>query len=409
MSASPAGEERKPRLLIVSDCFLPRWDGVARFLSQVIPGLADDFEVTAIAPAFPGGEPEFPGSKKARLMRIPTLGIRILDYNMARPTPGTYLAIRRAVSEADVIFVQTIGPVLGWMAILAAWGKRKPVVTYVHAIEHELLAKYLSLRSVFAMLSNRLVRLASRAIYNRTSLIMVPSEEVGELLTWNGVRTRKAVVQLGINLSEFSPPKSRASAKKAIGLRPDTPTIGFLPRLTSEKDPLTLLRAFARLRKFYPNLMLIAIGNGEDGILRKFADQRGVWLLGIQNDVVPYLQAMDINVLPSLTETTSLSTLEAMACGCAVVATPVGYVKEYIVHGKNGFFFAQKDVFGLMRRLKQLLDDKELRLSLAREARSTVEERFDWERTLERIRTLLLSELGRPHAPGTGQEEGETA
>ena len=409
MSASPVSGERKPRLLIVSDCFLPRWDGVARFLSKVIPGLADDFEVTAIAPAFPGGEPEFPGKEKARLIRIPTLGMRILDYNAARPTPGTYAVIRRAVAEADIVFVQTIGPVLGWMAILAAWSRRKPVVTYVHAIEHELLAKYLSLRSVFAIFSNWLVRLASRAIYNRTSLIMVPSEEVGELLTWNGVRTRKAVVHLGIDLAAFSPPLSKASAKKAIGLRPDTPTIGFLPRLTSEKDPLTLLRAFARLRKFYPNLMLIAIGNGEDGILRKFADQRGVWLLGIQNDVVPYLQAMDINVLPSLTETTSLSTLEAMACGCAVVATPVGYVKEYIVHGKNGYFFTQKDVFGLMRRLKQLLEDKEMRLALAKEARRTVEERFDWERTLEKIRTLLLSELGKQHSNDKEAEGGEMA
>lgn len=387
---SPAA---KKRLLIASDCFLPRWDGVARFLTQAIPGLASTFDITAIAPEFPGGEPVFPGQEKATLLRLPTMKLRVSDYNMVRLSLRAFRTVKRAVSEADIVFVQTIGPVIGWVAIIAARMKRKPVVCYYHTIEQELVTNYLSMKGTFAVIMNWLLKLAARFLYNSVSLIIVPDQESGELLSWNGIRTKKAVVHLGVDTQRFRPPRSRAAAKKRIGLKPDALTVGFLPRLTGEKDPLTLLRAFARIRKHYPKLTLLAIGDGEPAIIKKFADMPGVWLLGIQNDVVPYLQAMDINVLPSLTETTSLSTFEAMACGCAVISTPVGFVKEYLKDGENGMFFNQKDVYRLSQLLRKLLDDEGLRTRLGEEARRTVGEQFSWKRTLDQIQYLLKSEL----------------
>ncbi len=383
----------KPKLLIATDFFLPRWDGVARFLTQVIPGLSDDFDITVIAPKFPGGEPEFDGLDKVRLIRLPTMKLRVSDYNMSKLSLKNLKIVKQEVGKADIVFVQTSGPVIGSAAIIAGRLKGIPVVTYLHSIEGEMLTKYLGLKSIFAILFNAFVKLFVKWLYNRTSLIMVPSREIGELMTWNGVRSRKAVVHLGVDIQKFKPPKSRAAAKKKINIEPDTLTIGFLPRITGEKDPLTLLRAFSRLRRKYPKLKLMMIGDGEPGMIQKFANQSGVWLLGTQNNVVPYLQAMDINVLPSLTETTSLSTFEAMACGCAVVSTPVGFIKEYIQHGRNGYLFPQKDVYRLTKLLQELLDDEKLRLTLGDEARRTVSKQFSWNLTLEKIRYLLIQEL----------------
>ena len=386
-------KKKKPKLLIISDCFLPRWDGIARFLTQAIPGLASTFDITVVAPEFPGGEPDFPGLKKVTLLRLPTIKMRVSDYNSVRLSAKAFRTVKRAVSEADILFVQTIGPVIGWMAIIAARMKRKPVVCYYHTIEQELVTGYLSLKGIVAIIMNWLLKRATRFLYNNVSLIIVPDQESGELLSWNGIRTKKAIVHLGVDVKKFRPARSRAVAKKKIGLEPDALTIGFLPRLTGEKDPLTLLRAFARIRKSYPKLVLLAIGDGEPAIIKKFSDQPGVMVLGIQNDVVPYLQAMDINVLPSLTETTSLSTFEAMACGCAIISTPVGFVKEYIQDGKNGMFFNKKEVYKLSRLMRKLLDDKELRTRLGAEARRTVSEQFSWKRTLDRVRYLLEAEL----------------
>ena len=81
------------------------------------------------------------------------------------------------------------------------------------------------------------------------------------------------------------------------------------------------------------------------------------------------------------------------SCGCAVISTRVGFVKEYIQNGENGLFFPHKDVYMLSRLLKKLLDNKELRVQLGKEARKTVSEGFSWHHTLKTIRYLLKEEL----------------
>ena len=55
--------KEKRKLLITSDAFLPHWDGIARFLTEIIPRLKDDFEITLICPKFEGETPRIPGVK----------------------------------------------------------------------------------------------------------------------------------------------------------------------------------------------------------------------------------------------------------------------------------------------------------------------------------------------------------
>ena len=116
-------------------------------------------------------------------------------------------------------------------------------------------------------------------------------------------------------------------------------------------------------------------------------------MAGQQEDVVPYLQAMDIYVLPSLTETTSLSTLEAMACALPVICTPVGAIKTYIKHRENGFLFPRGNVEKLTQYLMVLLKKPKRREELGLAARKTVKEQFHWENTAERIKHSLKNLL----------------
>ncbi len=82
---------------------------------------------------------------------------------------------------------------------------------------------------------------------------------------------------------------------------------------------------------------------------------------------------MDCYVLPSLTETTSLSTLEAMSCGLAVFATRVGYIKNYIKEGENGYLFPKKNAYLLSKKLELVAKDEKLRARLGKKARETVD------------------------------------
>ncbi|MEM4268182.1 MAG: glycosyltransferase family 4 protein [Candidatus Woesearchaeota archaeon] len=366
------------RLLIASDCFLPRWDGVARFLSEIIPRLLEDYNITVLAPDFPG---EFQEPDSYEIVRFPLLKIMFGDIYFSRVK---HAQVRKYISEADVVFVQTIGPI-GLMAIYEAKKQKKPVVAYIHSIDWELATKSVKR---FKRLVNHVVRKIANRAYNNCTLLMVPYEEAEEKLRKNRIETECVVVRLGTDTQKFKPaPKSKA--KIAVNIDPKCVVIGFCGRIGREKDLMTLYRAFRKVEKIHPDTKLLIVGSGIRQLVREFSSSRNIILTGSQNNVVPYLQAMDIYVLPSLTETTSLSTLEAMSCGCAVITTPVGYVKEYIKDRENGMFFPFHNSLVLSLKIEQLINDDKLRQRLGQNARKTVEERFSWKSSAEKIKSVL--------------------
>jgi glycosyltransferase involved in cell wall biosynthesis len=117
---------------------------------------------------------------------------------------------------------------------------------------------------------------------------------------------------------------------------------------------------------------------------------KNIYYLGLKEDVVPYLQAMDIFVLPSLTETSSISTIEAMSTGLPVVVTPVGILKEIIEKEKNGFLFPKGSVDSLVQVLDRLIADENLRKTAGRNARITIKNHFSWVKTSRKIKDILF-------------------
>jgi glycosyltransferase involved in cell wall biosynthesis len=98
---------------------------------------------------------------------------------------------------------------------------------------------------------------------------------------------------------------------------------------------------------------------------------------------------MDVYVLPSLTETTSLTTMEAMACGVPVVVTPVGLIEKYVEHKFNGFIFPCKATERLHILLKVLVKDSHLRKEVGKRARETMLQKHSWQKTAEGIISIL--------------------
>ena len=96
--------------------------------------------------------------------------------------------------------------------------------------------------------------------------------------------------------------------------------------------------------------------------------------------------------MPSLTETTCLSVLEAMACQLAVVSTEVGFIKSYIRNGYNGLFFEKQNQYHLAKDIQRLITDLEFRKTIGVNARKTVMEQFSWDKTAYGIE-IALNEL----------------
>ncbi len=109
------------------------------------------------------------------------------------------------------------------------------------------------------------------------------------------------------------------------------------------------------------------------------------------SDVAPWYRSIDVFVLPSLNESFSNSLMEAMACGCAVVASNVGGNPELVRDGANGLLFEPGNVVDLTRRLESALGDEAVRRRLGAAAVRTIRERYTKEASADRFAALYDS------------------
>ena len=370
------------KLLITTDDYLPRWDGIARFLNELLPRITN-CEITVIAPDF-----GIVRAKDYELIQIPLQKHSISDY-----TPAKYARkiIDEQVKKADIIFNQSLGTI-GLAAILSAKKRNKPLLSYVHSIEWELTPRIIKnpfLRRILYYMSKSY----AKALYNKCTALIVPSEQIADYLTRNKVYTKKLVAHLGVDTNKFTPQtiSSKKAARKELELPQDAYIIGYHGRLAPEKNLQTLLRAFIGLN--IPNKKLLIVGDGIAQVKDKLR-REDVILVGKQDDVIPYLQAMDCYVLPSYTETTSLSVLEAMACSLPVISSKVGYVRHYVKNTENGFFFNMFSAHDLKKKLRTVYQlSQEEKQALTKKARKTVEEQFQWDNTATKILGHLNSFL----------------
>jgi 1,2-diacylglycerol 3-alpha-glucosyltransferase len=373
------------KLLIATDAFYPRWDGITRFLSQVIPALKNSYEITVIAPQFPEFEKHTDKVKDYKIIRVPTYKFRFGDYN---PPKFSKKIIREAVEQADIVWTQAIMPI-GMLAIWYAHKMHKPVIDYIHSLEWELALNSLSHRNLFRSFSCMTAKKVARFFYNRCSLLMVPSSRVAENIDEIGIKTNTVIVHMGVDTNKFTPPEHKSAAKRSVHLNPNTLIIGYSGRLGREKNVETLYNAFMRIEKKFRRIRLVIVGKGVKELEELFLTHPKIRLIPYTNKMEKYLQAMDIYVMPSLTETSSLSTMEAMATGLPVITTKVGSFKQYIRDKHNGYFFPEKNDYLLSLKLEKLIKSAPIRESLGKKARITMLERYSWIDTVEKIKEIL--------------------
>lgn len=129
------------------------------------------------------------------------------------------------------------------------------------------------------------------------------------------------LVYNGIDTNAFQPLGARAS----LPFPEDAITIGVVCALRPEKGLRTLLDAFVMVAPDFPRAHLLIVGDGpERHSLEKDALAGRVHFAGTQKETSPWYRAIDLFVLPSLSEALSNSLLEALACGCTVLASSAG-------------------------------------------------------------------------------------
>jgi sugar transferase (PEP-CTERM/EpsH1 system associated) len=172
-----------------------------------------------------------------------------------------------------------------------------------------------------------------------------------------------SVIHNGVDTTRFRPDSAaRARFRRELGIAEDELCIGAVGNLTPVKDHYTLVEATAELALQTRSWRLLLLGEGSERLrIEAFLDSHPevkdrVRFLGIRNQVPGLLNAMDVYVLPSLTEGISNSLLEAMATGLPVIATETGGNPEVVVDGESGILFPVGDSCRLAMHLMRLHD-----------------------------------------------------
>lgn len=363
------------RVLMVSDVYFPRVNGVSTSIETFRHALAGEgVEVRIVAPRY-GDEPEAPG-----VARVPGRPVprdpedRLVAWRaMAR-------TVRAQAAGCDLVHIQT--PFAAHYAGLgAARREGVPVLATYHTLFEEYLhhyAPFLPARGLRAV-----ARHLSRRQCNALDGVVVPSLAMQARLVHYGVRAPIHVLPTGIPLARFACGE-RARFRAAHGIAESRPVALFVGRVAHEKNIGFLLEMAAQAVRRRPDLLLLVAGEGPAlPALRAQAARLGLdeavrftGYLDRHRALPDCYAAADAFVFASRTETQGLVLLEAMAVGLPVVALAhMGTVD--ILAPRRGCLVPDDEPAAFADTVLDLLSDAALRGRLAAEARAFAHEWSD--------------------------------
>lgn len=168
---------------------------------------------------------------------------------------------------------------------------------------------------------------------------------------------------------------------------------GYIGRYSAEKNVLAFVRAFIEARKLDGRIRLLLVGDGPLGNkIRELVrgSEPAIQVEGSRADVAPVLSSLDVFVLPSLIEGSSLALLEAMASGAAIIASSIAPIREVVSHGSEALLFDPTNEESMKDAILKVAADEGLRKRLSANARARALD-FDEENVYPRILDIMRS------------------
>ena len=303
----------------------------------------------------------------------PAWGLRTVALPIGEKRVAGFRALRRWLQSNRCDVVSTHSSTDSWLAALASMGTSVPIVRTRH-ISAPVPRNFLS-----------------RWLYGRAARIVTAGEALRrELIERNGLPPERIEsVPTGADPQRYRPGDPQAMRAR-LGLPAERMLIGIVATLRSWKGHRYLLDALADL----PLATLVIVGDGPqrqalEARVNELGLRSRVIFAGNQQDVVPWLQALDVFALPSYAnEGVPQALLQAMLAGLASVTTHVGSIAELAIDGATALVVPPKDVDALQQALQRLLGDPALRRKLGEAARRRCAETMSYERMLDRMEAI---------------------
>jgi glycosyltransferase involved in cell wall biosynthesis len=336
-----------------------------------------------------GSEGSLHNELRARGVKTVVLPELVREVSPRRDA-ASVLALARLLRDRQVDVVHTNSSKAGIVGRIAA--RRAGVPAVLHTVhgwpfhDHQRAP----VAAVWRLLERRTAPLAHR-------LVLVADSDRGKGLSAGiGRPSQYVTVRSSLELDRYGrSPTHRDSMRAELGLPPDAAVVGAVNRLSPQKDPVSLVEAFAVVAAARPEARLLVVG---DGPLRPLVERRAadlgladrVVLTGLRDDVPRLLPVMDVFLSASLWEGLPRTVVAAMASGVPVVATPTDGVVDVVQDGVTGLL---SPTAGLGSAVLRLLDDPALAGRLVGAALVRSEE-FDAREMVRRLEALYLEVLG---------------
>jgi glycosyltransferase involved in cell wall biosynthesis len=368
-ASTPASQNGPLRVLLAISC-LHRSGPTIGFqtLTRQLHELGVDTKVLALSP----------DDRESCESDFVQAGVSLQFLGVPRWNPAQALRLfRRSIRGFNANIVHTTGfrPDT-FVALLRATGLHVPVVSTVRSRFMEELPLNIG------DLRGRVVGTAWARSLRRFDVVVPHSEGIRQSLRSCGVPDELLhVVRNGIDCEAFVASSGEDRLRARISLvAPTEVLVGYVGRLVKLKALDVLIRAFAEAAKSLP-IRLLMVGEGpERPALEELAVSLGVgdrvvWV-GDQRDVRPYLRAMDIFAMSSLTEGLPRALLEAGATGLPAVVTNISGCNEVVTDGYSGYVVPVNDPDRMCDAFGKLAMSSGLRHEMGQRLRKVIEEKY---------------------------------
>jgi len=207
------------------------------------------------------------------------------------------------------------------------------------------------------------------------------------------------VIHNGVNQTKFNPEGTFPDIRHEYSIARETVLIGFISRITYQKNTLNFIRAIQVVAQKVDNFKVLIVGDGDEkeAAVRLAAElnlQSKIQFVNFRKDVPAILKAIDIYCLPSWWEGFSIGLIEAMAMRKCVVCSNIGGNNEIIQSKQNGYFCDPSDIQSIADPLIHLCQHPDERIRVARNAYETVSSIFSADvmvRKVEETYTAVLA------------------
>lgn len=197
-------------------------------------------------------------------------------------------------------------------------------------------------------------------------------------------KDRIVIFPWGVDLKHFSP-NNNAELRRELGWENE-----FVLLSTRSFEPLygvdLVVKAFIQLAPAFPSIRLLLLGDGSKrDLFENWLDQEGllerVHLAGFvdRNRLAEYYRSADVYVSASRSDGSSVSLMEALACGVPALVSDIPGNCEWVEPGVNGWRFLDGNIDSLITTLRTLLEEKDSLARLGEAARTIAEKRANWD------------------------------